>query len=279
MHQQHDDDAAGVRQDASARGRTWSGLLAGYTELAQAAVALPADAAGTRWKRAVPSLIALHAVAHAIAEIDSLGAGERDVALDKGEVLVRQHAAELGEIWRSEATPPGVLELMEEARGALTLATQSGVEWVVREGELVAPHPGELAADLEAEGFAGDVYLPAPGVALFAGCPCGFVKERRGGPPAKKIAAAVGAFLREAGIVAGPRPSPIMRQAYRQFDFAAGRAVRDLVLRMDAELEGGQPLLVAVLEGGKVQPVPLPPPPGYEQETLPVVEQAEQGEQ
>jgi hypothetical protein len=65
---------------------------------------------------------------------------------------------------------------------------------------------------------------------------------------------------------------PIMRQAYRQFDFAQGRAVRDLVLRMDAALEGGQPLLVPVVLGGEAQPVPLPPPPGYEQEELPVVE-------
>ncbi len=247
-------------------------MLAGYTELAQAAVALPPDAQGSRWKRSVPSLIALHAVAHAISEIDTLGEGERDVALDKGEVLVQQHAAELTELWRSDAMPESVLDLMRAAREAISLATMSGLEWTVRESELIAPHSGEVAADLLAEGFSGDAFLPAPGIAVFAGCPCGFVKERRGGAPSKKIAAVVGAFLREAGVVAGPRAIPIMRQAYRQFDFARGCAVRDLVLRMDAELEGGQPLLVPVVLGGVAQPVPLPPPPGYEQEELPVVE-------
>lgn len=261
--------------DEGSRGRTWSALLAGYTELAQAAVALPPDAQGARWKRSVPSLIALHAVAHAMGEIDALGEGERDIAIDKGEVLVRQHAAELTEVWRSDAMPDGVLDLMRDARGALSLATMSGLEWTVRDGELLAPHPGELASDLLAEGFQGDAFVPAPGIAIFPGCPCGFVKERRGGAPVKKIASVVGAFLREAGVVAGPRAVPIMRQAYRQFDFAAGRAVRDLVLRLDAALEGGQPLLVPVVLGGVAQPVPLPPPPGYEQEELPVVEGAQ----
>jgi len=52
---------------------------------------------------------------------------------------------------------------------------------------------------------------------------------------------------------------PYGRQVYRQFDFARGGPVRDLVAPLNADLPPGQPLLVPIVQAGELCAVPLPP--------------------
>ena len=81
---------------------TWAALLAKWTEFARAAVALPDTAEGSRWKGAVPGIIALQALTHALAEAGELPPDEWSVACDRAGVIIRQHASELHALWRGE---------------------------------------------------------------------------------------------------------------------------------------------------------------------------------
>lgn len=268
---------------SSERALTWAMLLAKWTEFARAARALPDEGEDGRLKRAVPAIITLHAIACALREVDLLAPADRAAALDVGEVQVRGAVAQLHEHWRGEELHPRVAELIDDARGALRDARNAGLEWLVVRPPLIAEHPAELATALAQAGWDGDLFLPAPGVPLFAGCPAAFARERpslRGdgsgggaGRPVGGLSAdvrdAIGEFL---GKAAGPpAPRTAMRQAYRQFDFAKGGPVRDLVVPFDTSLPAGQPLLVPVLLAGELQPVPLPIPAARQQAPLPVV--------
>lgn len=251
---------------------TWAGLLAKWTEFAQSAAALPKTADGDRMRACVPSIIGLQAITHALAELDRLPEDEYAVGQDRAEVVIKRHAGEIHAAWEAEPLPEALQEIIGDARLALRATREAGVEFRVREGPLVAEHPGELGAGLAAMGFGGDVYLPAPGVPLFEGCPAGFVKSRTGAKPDKEVLGMVREFLEqeEAQVGKGVRV-PGMRQAYRQFDFGTGRVRRDLVVSMQSELPGGQPLLVPVVVGGVLQPVPLAPPPGFDPGEVKVV--------
>lgn len=101
---------------------TWSALLARWTDFARAAVALPDTGEPGRWKRAVPDVIALQAVYHALGETGSLPAGERALGLDRAEVLIKKHAARLGELWVGAPMPGLLAELVADARAALKQA-------------------------------------------------------------------------------------------------------------------------------------------------------------
>jgi hypothetical protein len=277
-----------MAQESDDRALTWAALLGRWTEFARSAVALPKKGETGRFRAAVPDIIALQALTHALAEVDELPLAERAVAMDTAGVQVQKHTAGLHEVWRGEALPIGIQELIADARAAFAAARSGGFEWTVLAEELVAEHPGELAAGLVAAGFAGDLFLPAPGIPLFETCPCGFVSggAREGsdarGPVDPEFLEAITEFLSggEEEAVSGPSRVPIMSQAYRQFDFLGigkgksagpGGPVRDLVLPMDATLQGGQPLLVVVIEGGKAMPVSLPPRRGAPVGPLPVV--------
>lgn len=250
---------------------TWSALLAQYTRIAQAAVALPDDPEGARWKRAVTPVITLHAVTMALAEIDELPAPERAVGVDRASLLVRGGVRDLHEIWRGEPLPEEVVRLIDDARAALAAASAGGLEWTVAGERLLAEHPGELAGAMVAAGFDGDLYLPWPGVPLFRGAPAAFIRGADGTPPHEDLVEAVGAFLGDAA--AGPHRRAALRQVYRQFDFARGRPVRDLIVAED-RLGSGQPLLVAAVASGEIQPVPLAPRQGATEGPLPVEEAA-----
>lgn len=257
--------------------KTWEGLLAGAVALAKAAVALPSEGEGGRWKAAVPSVIALHAIIEALKQSEVLPEAELRVAQDRSAVMIREHAGAIHELWRGVELPESLRELVDEARAALEATRSGGLEWVVTVDRLVSPHPAELGLALVAAGFQGDCFVPAAGVPIFRECPAAFVSGPGGGRVSEDVIEAIEAFLASAetghrgpGVV-GPRRCRVMRQAYRQFDFARGRAVRDVVLPMDAELQGGQPLLVPVVVGGQVQAVPMPIRGQGSQEALPVV--------
>lgn len=250
---------------------TWPALLAHWTAFARSSVALPKNAEGDRWRAAVAPIIGLQAVAFALGDLDRLdespGAtgdtepdGERALALDKAEILINQHAGELARLWPGEPLHPELASLVADARAALQLARHGGLEWSVRTDRLVAEHPAELVEALltSEPPFAGDLLLPVPGVPLFASSPAAFIRGRHGGPPGGEAEAAITGFLGGKREVSGPQPSPGPRQVYRQFDFAKGGPVRDLVMPLAGAAPPGQPLLLFAIRAGEPQPVPLP---------------------
>lgn len=239
---------------------TWAGLLAKWTEFAQSAGGLPPTGEGARMRACVPAIIGLQAITHALAELDDLPSDEYAVGQDRAEVVIRRHVDEIHHAWEAEPLPEGLREIISDARLSLLATKSAGVEWRVQGGPLVAEHPAEFGTKVIAGGFAGDLYLPAPGVPLFDGCPAGFLRAPNGATPDKALAAAVREFLR---VVAKASRVKFMRQAYRQFDFGTGKVRRDFVVPMNGELPGGQPLLVPVIIGGDLQPVPMAPPPGF----------------
>jgi hypothetical protein len=97
---------------------TWATLLAKWSEFAQSAVFLPRDGEGGRLRDAVPALIGLQAVTHALAELELLPEAERALGLDRAEVLVGRYGAELSRIWEGPP-PPDVAEFEAHARAAL----------------------------------------------------------------------------------------------------------------------------------------------------------------
>lgn len=253
------------------RAMTWAALLGKWTEFAQSAVALPREDEGGRLREAVASIIALQAVTHALGELADLEADERALGLDRAEMQIRKHAGEVNRIWRGEEMPRAIVELVEDAFAALDGVSGGGVEWVVSSERLVAAHPGDLALALIGAGFEGDLYLPTPGVPLFEGAPAGFMRGADLGSEVGGMAMAeVAIFLCRGGEVTG-QESPVARQVYRQFDFAKGGPVRDVVRSMEAALTPGQPLLVPVILAGEFQPVTLPIPGADRQGALPVV--------
>ncbi len=255
----------------SERAMTWAALLGKWTEFAQSALALPDDDEGGRLREAVPAIIGLQAVTHALAELDDLEPDERALGIDRAEMLIRKHAGELNTIWRGEEMPEAIIEIVDDALLALQAVTGSGIEWVVASDQLIASHPGDLAIELVAAGFEGDLYLPTPGVPVFEGAPAGFMTgvdiESEVGSMAL---VEVPLFLQTGGEITG-HESPVARQVYRQFDFSKGGPVRDVVRPMDADLVPGQPILVPVILGGEAQPVSLPIPGADRQKPLPVV--------
>lgn len=239
---------------------TWTTLLAGWTEFAQSALALPKTEEGQRWKDSVAPAIALHATAMALAELNRLDPEERPLAMDRSEMTIREQAARLNEAWRAEPMPESLTDLIDDARLAWENALHEGSEWTVESERFVALHPADLAEKLLDAGFVGEVLVPAPGVPLFKGSACATARERDGGPVDDEIAAIVRDFLSKCEGKASKHPavSLPLRQVYRQFDFAKGGPVRDLVAPVVGELPPGQPLLLPVVSGGGPCHVPLP---------------------
>lgn len=258
---------------------TWPALLAHWTAFAQSSLALPKTAEGDRWRAAVPAIIGLQAVTLALKDIDRLPAdaaassggeaeSERSVGLDKASILIRQYAGELHSIFKDQPLHEELATLIDDARAAHTAARESGFEWRVSADRLSPEHPADLVALVLSTGFDGDLFVPSPGVDLFRESPAAFCRRADGGRPHERVIRAIKEFLIDVG-----RPERVagMRQVYRQFDFAAGGAVRDYVVPMDAELPAGQPLLVpAILDGEEVN-VTLPPRRGAAMKAVPVV--------
>jgi hypothetical protein len=101
---------------------TWTALLGRWVAFAQAAVCLPRDEQGTRWRDSVPPVINLQAVTFALAQIDELQPDEQRLALVKAELLIRDNAALLERVW-SGAMPLNLRELVGDAKAALEAAT------------------------------------------------------------------------------------------------------------------------------------------------------------
>lgn len=247
---------------------TWTVLMARWTDFARAALALPADGEGARWRTAVPDVIALQALTHSLAEIDTIAdQTHRAATIDLAEVQVRRHAESVHAHWRGERLPLQLVELVEDAHVALRAARCSGVEYIVAVESLVSEHPAELVGELLESGFTGDLYVPTPGVPIFSRSPAVFTRGRAGVRPAPEHLSAIREFFPE---LDEGRRLPCLRQVYRQFDFGKGRAVRDLVVHEFEELPGGQPLLVPAIIAGEARAVTLPIRGAADQDRLPL---------
>ncbi|MEM7756000.1 MAG: hypothetical protein AAF297_10235 [Planctomycetota bacterium] len=253
---------------------TWSALLGKWTDFAKAGLALPTDGDGGRWRRCIAPAIGLQAVTYALGELDQLeSADERAAGLDRAGLLIANQAKEIHEVWSGEPLPRELTELIADARLAAELAASTGVEWTVAAPAAEFDHGGTLAATLVQSGFAGDLYLPAPGIPLFAGSVAAFARAGRGGGIDLDTEAVVSIFLGiDEGLVEPPHAKAGARQVYRQFDFASGGPVRDVIAPLAGEPLAGQPLLIAAILDGEPQPIPLPPKAGKPIDPLPVVE-------
>lgn len=253
---------------------TWSALLGKWTEFAKAGLALPTDGAGGRWRRVIAPVIGLQAVTHALSELDQIeDPGERAAGLDRAEMIVKTHASEVHGVWSGEPLPMELQALVDDARLAVRAAERMGFEWLVESDTAAFDHPGVIAEALVTNGFVGDVYLPTPGVPLFRGSAVAFVGGVRGGAVDPDMLALVGGFVgADDGESSGPSRRSGARQVYRQFDFASGGPVRDVIAPLDGEPLPGQPLLIAAVLGGETQPVPLPPRMPHDLDILPVEE-------
>ena len=269
----------------SAPNLTWPALLAHWTAFAQSSLALPKDAEGGRWRAAVSSIINLQAVTFALDDLDRLTGpgrgGERALALDKAQIIIKSATGQLHSLWREGDLPTELVALIHDAGLAITASTAGGlssfdtdtgggVEWHVTEDRLIAAHPGELVDRLIELNFDGDLFVPTPGVPLFRDSPAAFAVLPTGERPDQHVIRAIKEFLID---VSRPERIPALRQVYRQFDFAQGGPVRDLVVADPANQykTGGQPLLVPAIRGGKPLPVTLPPKKSADIPALPVV--------
>ncbi len=253
---------------------TWTGLLAHWTALAQRSLALPKNAEGERWRAAVPAIVGLQAITHALGEIDTLAPGEdRAAAQDRAAVGIQSHAGALHQLWRGEPMHGELTGMIDDARAALAATKDGGLEWCVAGERLVVDHPAELVAALLSGGFDGDLYLPVPGTVLFKGCPAGFARGPAGQDPSAEQREMIREYL-GGPEVTKPERVRVMRQVYRQFDFgmrAGGGVARDLVQPMDGELPAGQAQLVSAILGGEERPVTLPIPGMADLKPVPVV--------
>lgn len=251
---------------------TWATLLAHWASLARASMALPAGADGDRWRAAVPAIIDLQAVTCALDDLDRLAEpDERALALDKADMLIQRDAEALKELWNGEELHAELQSLIVDACAAHAAAEEGGIEWVVTTERLVAQHPAELVEVLMAMGFAGDLYVPAPGMPIFRTCPAAFARDLNGASPNREMCKAIRAFLGGSGAVSKPKRMPYLCMAYRQFDFSKGGAVRDVVEPLGDEPAPGQALLIPAILEGEPQPVGLPPRNMPRLEALPVV--------
>jgi len=253
-------------------GPSWALLLAKWSEIAQASVALPETGEGGAWKASVPHAITLQAVTLALGELDVLKDDERPLALDRAEISCREATAGINEAWRGRDLPEGLAELIQDARIAFEHAANAGVEWVITSERLVCDHPADVCERLRRSGFLGELFLPAPGVPMFRGAPAAFARGPGGAAPTDEQCRVIERFLKagDDGAVGEPERIGSPRQVYRQMDFMAGGPVKDVVVAMNESLPPGQPLLVLAMEGGETGSVPLPPRYVDDLETLPV---------
>ncbi|MDX2016318.1 MAG: hypothetical protein SFY95_01605 [Planctomycetota bacterium] len=253
---------------SSERTLTWTLLLSKWTEFARAAVALPAGGDGARWKASVPAVIGLQALTHALGELDMVcagsggaggagGADDYEVGQDRAEVMIRQYTRDLHEIWKGEAMPGGMAELVSDARLALSATREAGLELVSPLPRMVAPAPSGARAGARgsaiAEGFDGEVWILKPGTVVFAGVVAAFVKTRTGRPAGAGVVRAVASALglsRDGQAWPASRRVPGMRQVYRQFE--DGQPARDVIVPMRDELPAGFPMLVEWVSKGRV---------------------------
>ncbi len=103
---------------------TWTGLLTQWVHLAQAAMAVPEQADGPRWRESISPIIHLQAVTFALADLEQLPRDEQLLGLDKAEILIRDNSSKLNAIW-FDHQPESTQEIIRDADLALKIAQAS----------------------------------------------------------------------------------------------------------------------------------------------------------
>jgi len=199
-------------------------------EFARASVALPDDADGERWRGSVVPIISLHALTMALAELELLDAADRPFARDRASVMIADANTALRAAWRGEPMPESILVLREDAQRALEIARFVGATELRWAGDGILDMPVVTTPTPSPS----TLCIAAPGTPMMPGSP---VAWWIGGAP-----------IEIEGCVAERVTIP--RQVYRVLD-ANGRAVRDLIAPLTAELPAGLPLLMPLLEDGE----------------------------
>ncbi|QDU72345.1 hypothetical protein [Mucisphaera calidilacus] len=104
------------------RNLTWTALLAQWVEFAQAAVALPDNDEGSRWRRATPDLISLQAIWFALQHLHELPPEQQALGRDRAAVQIASSTRNLNQLWSPEPLPENVASLVEDAQSALSLS-------------------------------------------------------------------------------------------------------------------------------------------------------------
>lgn len=236
---------------------TWATLLAGWTEFARSAVALPDNKEGGRWKDSIAPAIALHATSMALPELIKIDPEERPLAMDRAEILIREQCAALNTAWHAEPMPESLNELIADARLAWERALHEGLEWSTTSERFIAKHPQVLAEALLDAGFVGEVCLLNPNTTGFEGSIVATARERDGGPVDDEIAGLITNYLKRCEGKAGePMIAFPLRQMYREMDFLKGGPVRDVRTPVVGVLPAGQPLLIPIVSGGAAGSIP-----------------------
>lgn len=218
-------------------------------ELARAAVALPPNQEGDRWRESIVPIIELHAIAMALGEIEELRSDERAVARDRAAVGIRRSAAALGVAWRGVEMPDAIREFEQAAISALEVATWAGARQLSWRGDgtLSTPSLPGVDAVLDGRDRQGSLWVVPPGTPLMPGAPMAWWADRE--DPAL-------ALLSEGGEENLPWSRcaisvvRVPQQLYRVLDHR-GHAVEDRLVPLHETLPAGLPLLVPLLDRGR----------------------------
>ncbi len=100
---------------------TWTALLGQWIEFARSALALPDDSDGRAMKQSVADIITLQAVWFALRDIDTLPHDEKQLGLDRSELLIKKHESALRRRWQ-DSMPAKLEELICDVRHVLASA-------------------------------------------------------------------------------------------------------------------------------------------------------------
>ncbi|MBX3380059.1 MAG: hypothetical protein KF805_08175 [Phycisphaeraceae bacterium] len=217
-----------------ARISTWSGLLAAWSEFARAAGALPKDGNLGLLRRSVPAIIGLQALTHALEHLDCLPPDEYCAGQDRAALTIRTLRSELESIWRDDAMPAVLLELIGDAESVLLQSRSAGYEFVPeRDPYLMPVRSMELSEWRARRAFVG-LLLAAPAAKrVRAGLPVLFVMATSGKPLAREDLLDLGSLI--PGCLWGRVKA--MRQVYETADPRGLRQVASAPGRTDLGTE------------------------------------------
>jgi hypothetical protein len=222
------------------RAITWTGLLAQWTQAAQASLAIPEEHDGPAWRRSIAPLITLQAVTFALNELGDLPVEERPVARDRAALLIDESLDLVEAVWGAidQSAPDSVGSIVVAAETALVDSQYAGLI------ELWWPGPDRYtipAIDLSfiaAPCNVGCVAVMAPGTIVLPGEPVAWWIDRE--------ESYLRDLLKGCRVVAGRRP----HQVYRSFD-ADGVVLSDQVIDLESPSPSAFPLIVPLLGWGE----------------------------